>query len=168
MYPLKKLSPQGIPSALLKAERYRLLNEPYEAESICLDILDADPHHQEALVMLILALTDRFGEDLGAAFTKARETLERLDDRHCRAYYGGIIFERRAKAHLARGGPGAGRLAHGWFIKALAAFEEAMTVCAPGNQDAVLRWNTCARFLNDHPEVRPAQEDDTIPMDDWD
>ena len=168
MYPLKKLSLEAVPKALLKAERYRLLNEPYEAESICLDILEADPNNQEALIMLLLAITDRFGQDLSAAFTKAQETLDRLGDRHCRAYYGGIIFERRAKAHLARGGPGAGQLAHGWFIKALSAFEEAMTTCSPGNQDALLRWNTCARFLNDHPEVHPADESNTIPMDDWD
>jgi hypothetical protein len=166
MYELKRLSKQAIPAAMQKAERYRLLNEPYEAESICLDILVADPHNQQALIMLLLAQTDQFDQELSAAFTKAQETLGRLGDRHCQAYYGGIIFERRAKAHLVRGGLGAGQLAHGWFVKALAAYEEAMSTCSPGNQDALLRWNTCARMLNERPDVSPADETNTIPLDD--
>jgi len=45
---------------LTKAERYRLLNEPEEAESICRDILDVDPTHEAALVNFLLALTDQF------------------------------------------------------------------------------------------------------------
>ena len=36
MFELKPLSREAIPRALEKAERYRLLNEPAEAESICL------------------------------------------------------------------------------------------------------------------------------------
>ena len=35
-FQLKTLSPEAVPRALAKAERYRLLNEPGEAESICL------------------------------------------------------------------------------------------------------------------------------------
>ena len=45
--------------ALEKAERYRLLNEPILAESICLDILDADPQNAKAVVTMLLAITDR-------------------------------------------------------------------------------------------------------------
>jgi hypothetical protein len=51
MYELKPLSREAIPAALEKAYRYRLLNEPLEAESICRDILEADPENQEATVM---------------------------------------------------------------------------------------------------------------------
>ena len=47
---------------LEKALRYRLLNEPLEAESICLDVLQAEPANQEALVTLVLARTDLFDE----------------------------------------------------------------------------------------------------------
>jgi hypothetical protein len=64
VFQLKPLSKNAIPAALVKAERYRLLNEPGEAESICLDVLQIDPGNQDALVMLILALTDQFPEEL--------------------------------------------------------------------------------------------------------
>ncbi|MGH9042039.1 MAG: hypothetical protein ACRDZ3_17605, partial [Acidimicrobiia bacterium] len=60
---LKRISKVAIPEALAKAERYRLLNEPNQAESICLDILEVDPKHQQALVTLILAMTDQFGTE---------------------------------------------------------------------------------------------------------
>lgn len=48
-FELKILSPEAVPRALAKAERYRLLNDPGEAESICLDALRAAPHNQEAM-----------------------------------------------------------------------------------------------------------------------
>ena len=38
-----------MPAALEKALRYRLLNEPVEAESICRDVLEVDPDNQAAL-----------------------------------------------------------------------------------------------------------------------
>ena len=62
MFELKTLSPEGVPAALEKALRYRMLNEPEQAESICEDVLRLEPDNQEALVMLILALTDRFDD----------------------------------------------------------------------------------------------------------
>jgi tetratricopeptide (TPR) repeat protein len=169
MYELKILSEEAIPSAMQKAERYRLLNEPYEAESICLDILRVQPENQEALILLILALTDRFGHEITPAFSRAQSMLDRLGDKHCRAYYGGIIFERRAKAHLTRGGPGSGRLAYEYFSKAMSAYEQALTTCSPGNQDAVLRWNTCARMMNENPEIAPDEQKSEVQMlDNWD
>ncbi len=77
MFTLKPLSPSAIPAALAKAERYRLLNEPAEAASICEDVLKVQPDHGEALVTLILALTDQFphfdGRAAGRAETLARE-----------------------------------------------------------------------------------------------
>ncbi len=42
---LKTISKSGIAEAIAKAELYRSLNEPEEAESICRDILAADPDH---------------------------------------------------------------------------------------------------------------------------
>jgi hypothetical protein len=169
MYELKTLSKEAIPTALQKAERYRLLNEPNEAESICLDILQADPQNQTALITLLLSLTDKFNHSINPAFSKAREILAQLGDQHCRAYYGGIIFERRAKAHLESGGPGSGHVAYDWFVKAMQAYEQSMTSCSPGNQDAVLRWNSCARILNENPEVSPGLDTDEVHvMDGWD
>jgi len=49
MFELKRLSTAAIPAALVKAERYRLLNEPDEAQSICEDVLHADPDNFEAV-----------------------------------------------------------------------------------------------------------------------
>ncbi len=158
MIELKPLSKSSIPSALQKAERYRLLNEPYQAASICLDILQADPENQEALIMLLLAHTDKFKDELYPAFDKAVEVLERFGDAHCRRYYRGVIYERRAKAHMDKGGPSSSDLAHDWFTKAMAEYEQALKSCQPGNEDAALRWNTCARILNENPHLKPAEE----------
>ena len=46
MFELKPLSPDSIPNALEKAKHYRLLNEPWQAESIFRDILNIEPNHQ--------------------------------------------------------------------------------------------------------------------------
>ena len=62
MYEIKPIHREAVPAALEKAKHYRLLNAPADAESICLDILEIDPDHQEALVVLILSLTDQFAE----------------------------------------------------------------------------------------------------------
>jgi len=159
MFELKKLPPKAIAHALEKAERYRLLKEPYEAESICEDILSVDPENQQALIILLLALTDKFDRKLSAAFAKAKAVLERLSDRYCKAYYRGVVFERRAKTHLKSDQPGAGQVAYEWLVKAMNAYEEALTFCNPDNQDAVLRWNTCARIINETPHVSPPSDD---------
>ena len=106
-FELKPIDPEATPRALQKAERYRLLNEPEEAESICLDILAIEPDNQEALVTLLLALTDQFRSDCGRCPARARALLPRLRDEYERCYYAGIICERRASAQLDRRDPGA-------------------------------------------------------------
>ncbi len=162
MIELKKLSIDSVPSSLEKAKRYRLLNEPDEAESICLDILAVAPKHQEALITLLLALTDKFSSGiLSPAFEQAREVVPRLESPYCQAYYAGIIYERRAKHHLRKGGPGAGTVAYEWFVKALDSFDKALSGCDANSQDAVLRWNSCARFINSHPDVKPDESGST-------
>src|SRR5688572_25349655 len=107
-FELKTLSLEAVPRALEKAVRYRLLNEPGEAASICLDALEADAGNQEALVTLLLALTDQFEDDVTGAVADAWNCAEQIRDEYERAYYGGIIWERRAKARLRRGVPDAG------------------------------------------------------------
>ena len=47
-FELKGLSKTAIPAALERAEKYRLLNEPVQAESICRDILATEPDNQHA------------------------------------------------------------------------------------------------------------------------
>jgi hypothetical protein len=160
MVELKTLAPEAVPSALEKAKRYRLLNEPDEAESICLDILAVDSAHQEALILLILALTDKFTDSgLNPAYEQAREMVARLDTAYCKSYYTGILYERRAKFHLKQGGPGSGAVAYDWFAKAMKSYGEALAGCDPDNQDAVLRWNSCARFINRHPDLKTYEAD---------
>ena len=155
MFTLKSLSEAAIPGALDKAEHYRLLNEPWAAESICLDILQTDPGHQRALRILLLARTDQFGAESARLTTLARESLPLLTSPYERAYYAGIIFERRAKAQLDRHTPGAGHMAYDWVRDAMACYEKAETLRPDGNDDAILRWNSCVRLLHATPHLVP-------------
>jgi hypothetical protein len=165
MSELKILSKDAIPGALEKAERYRLLNEPAEAESICLDVLAAEPENQQALIMLLLAVTDRFSKSYGVSDTQAKQILTRIRGEYEHAYYSGILAERRAKAQLARGAPGYGHQAYEGFRQAMEWFEKAEALRPAGNDDAVLRWNTCARMMarnqlapQEHEQVEPPLE----------
>ena len=142
---LKRISKAAIPEALAKAERYRLLNEPNQAESICLDVLEADPDHQEALVMLILAMTDQFGTERARGAQDVRAYVARLTDEYRRAYYGGLVWERQACAYLKRGK--ARSSAYGAFRDAMALYEEAEAIRPEGDDSVILRWNACVRSL---------------------
>ncbi len=157
IYELKKLSRDGVNAAMEKAERYRLLNEPQEAESICLDVLAVDPGHAHARITLILALSDQLGQELGR-FDQAMEVVARLSG-YERAYYEGILCERRGKAHHKSGGPFAGNIAYDWFRRAMDCFEAAAASRPAGNEDALLRWNTCARLLMRHADLAPRVEE---------
>lgn len=160
MFELRKLSPEGVRAALEKAERYRLLNEPYEAESICRDVLELDPSNHAARVGLILALTDQFSRERHPGPGEARQMVEALESPYERAYYTGIICERQAKAHMGRrGSPAAGFIAYDWFRQAMDWYEKAREASPEGNDSALLRWNTCARILNGNDRLRPAPEE---------
>jgi hypothetical protein len=165
MFELKSISPDAIPGALERVERYRLLNEPELAESICEDVLAIDPDNQIALVMLLLSLTDQFRNDRADSVTRALKLLERLQSEYERLYYAGIIRERRGLARLSRGGPGSDRSASVWMREAMTFYERAEAIRPPGNDDAILRWNTCARVCMRHhleheeEEFHPALED---------
>jgi len=147
VFKLKPLSKQGVEAALGKAEHYRLLNQPRLAESICLDILAVDPDNQKASVILLLALTDQFGRAVSKAAKQALEIAGKLRDEYSRIYYTGIIYERQAGAALTSGTPGADFDACEWYLEAMECYEKADTMNPPGNDDAVLRWNTCARII---------------------
>ena len=163
-FELKSLSPEAVPRALAKAERYRLLNEPGEAESICLDALAVEPGNQAALTVLLLALTEQFEHDPRTAVASAWNTVDRLQDAYDRVYYTGLIHERRAKAHLHRGAPGCGPLAHEWLRQAMDSYERAEAIRPAGNDDALLRWNACARLLMRDPQLAPPQEQRAEPL----
>src|SRR6476620_10497528 len=149
---LKPMSKDAVPAALAKAERYRLLNEPGEAESICLDILQIDPQNEDALVTMLLALTDQFPHDLSSkTAARANDLAANLGTPYDRAYYAGIIRERRAKVILQRDRFGAASVAVEWLRDAMTCYERAEAVRPPHNDDSLLRWNACARLLMELP-----------------
>jgi len=156
MLQLKPISHGAILSALAKAERYRMLQEPQEAESIYRDVLRIDPESQMGLVGLLLALTDEFGLKSGVYLDEARGLLASLHDEYERAYYEGIILERWGKAQRARGTPG--YVVFDWLRAAMACYEKAEAIRPPGNDDAILRWNACCRMMlrDTGPEAAPA------------
>ena len=147
MFEVKPISQEGVKHALEKAAHFRLLNEPAEAESICHDVLMVEPENQEALVILLLALTDRFSKGYALGATQAQEVAARLTDEYQRLYYAGIINERRGKALLNRGVPGSGSDAYEWLRDAMQLYEQAEALRPAGNEDAILRWNACARII---------------------
>jgi hypothetical protein len=161
-FELKPISKAGVSEALERAERYRLLNEPSLAESICLDVLDVEPENQRALVTLLLALTDQFGH--GAAPAKARELLPRLTSEYERRYYAGIICERSAHAQLRKGAPNASFSAYDAFMQAMRCYEIAIPLHPAANDDAILRWNTCARILMRNPNLRAKPDEAYEPV----
>jgi hypothetical protein len=160
---LKPIARSATAAALEKAERYRLLNEPGGAESICLDVLAIEPDHPDALVMLLLAITDQFDEDTAANVRRAREVLPKLRDDYRRAYYAGVIDERHAKALLRRGVLRSGEAAYGLLRDAMRSYEEAEKNRPVGDDEAILRWNTCARLLAANQQLRPGEQEDYEP-----
>lgn len=156
MLELKPLSQAGVPGALAKAERYRLLNEPWQAESICRDVLAIDPENQAALVTLVLSVTDQF--DQGASAQDALGVIARLRDSYERHYYTGIVHERRAVALLRHGDFRSGKAVYTLFCHAMEWYEKAQAIRPEANDDALLRWNTCVRFLRRNPQISPSEQ----------
>jgi hypothetical protein len=163
MFELKPLSKDGLEGALAKAERYRLLNEPGEAESICLDVLAVDPRNQQALIMLLLALTDQFDQRAGA-YQRAGEVVRELTSEYDKAYYAGLMAERRAKAQCSAQGGGMNAGVYEWLQEAMELFARAEQLRPAGNDDARLRWNACVRFLRQHPHLTPQSTDRELEM----
>ncbi len=146
MHEIKLISTEAIPGALDKAERYRLLNEPREAESICRDIIQVDPENQQGLVLLLLSLTDQFGAGRHVSLNSVQDLVPRLHSEYERTYYAGVILERWGKAQLQSGIPS--YTACDWLLQAMRCYDKAEAIHPPGNFEAILRWNTCARIIN--------------------
>lgn len=146
MVELKLISKEAIPAALARAERYRLLNQPRMAESICHDVLRADPQNPKALVALLLSLTDQFGRHgYGVGIKEVKELLARLPGEYEKAYYEGLICERWGKALLS--GRSSVTAALDWLRRAMSLFEKAEAKRPPGDDEALLHWNACARLI---------------------
>ena len=149
VFELKLLSKEGIDGSIEKAERYRLLNQPQLAESICLDILRVSPDNQKASTTLLLAITDQFDSSSSKA-ARAMSIARSLHDEYSRVYYSGVVVERRGAAALKSRTPGSDFDAYEWYREAMEFFEQAEAINKQVNNDPILRWNTCARVIMDH------------------
>src|SRR5262245_58591737 len=116
-FQLKPISIDAVRAAIDKVSLYRALNEPVEAESICLDILAVDPTNQQALVLLLLSRTDQIDEGMSPQL--AKEILGRLSSEYEREYYAGLIWERAAKAQIKRGTTGSSYTAYNYIRQAM-------------------------------------------------
>lgn len=163
-FELKRISREGVQAALAKAERYRLLKEAWEAESICLDILTLEPDNQNALITLLLAITDQFRAEGGARVAQAVEIATNLVGEYERAYYTGIIWERRGTVLLRRKPLGWGSVVYDRLRRAMTWYEEAERLRPPGDDSSIVRWNSCARVIMRWDEVRPEPEQDFEPF----
>jgi tetratricopeptide (TPR) repeat protein len=148
---LKRISKQAIPAAIEKAQVYRHLNEPAEAESICRDVLNIDLTNQLALRVLGLSLTEKFTGAETDEYQEAERVFQLLTDEYEKVYYAGLLRERRAKAELR-----AGRrldMVTPLLREALQCFAKAERIRPPGNDEALLRWNRCVRLVQSRPEL---------------
>lgn len=161
---LKPVSKEAIQPALEKAMRYRLLNEPWQAESICRDILRTDPDNQEAIYTLILAITDQFERSFKTGLNQALEWISKLTDNYQAEYCRGLIYERQARAALKRSTPRAGFIAYGFLERAMHHYENAEKNRPSGNEESILRWNACARFIRQHKLEPPPEEKGSQPF----
>lgn len=164
MFTLKTLHKDAIAHAITKAERYRLLGDASAAESICRDVLNIESDNQQVIVLLLLTITDQFGK--GAAnngVSQARELLPALKGEYQRTYYAGIICERWAKAQLRKNSPGGKAIAYEWLREAMDHFAQAEGKHPAGNDDALLRWNSCVRTITSHKLKGEGNDDTDVP-----
>lgn len=163
MLQFKPLSKASVPKALVKAKHYRLLNEPWQAESICRDVLNIEPENQLAIRYLILAVSDQFTKDDVSGQTNAKKLCIRLDSEYEQKYYRGIVEERLGKAALKRNIPRAKYIAYENYRKAMNLYEEAekLMLIDDENQDVVLRWNACLRRIQEY-NLAPSPSEDQV------
>lgn len=160
---LKRIDPEAVEHAIEKAEHYRLLNDPEQAESICLDVLAVDPDNQRTKRILILALTDQFANKSSSSRVKlAASHAASLEDEYERLYYGAIVHEREARAFLAKSHSGS--FAYECFEDAMELFEQAIEKRPKGYDDAILRWNSCLRTVRAH-NLEPRGRESELPLE---
>ncbi len=144
---LKSISQDAVARAVERAIHYRLLNDPEQAESICLDVLAVDEGNTRARITLILCLTDQFSAGGGShAARRAAEQVKKLSSDYEREYYAGLVAERQGRAHLAQGGI-ARTFAYEGLHEAMMHYERADALKPSGIDDPILRWNACVRTI---------------------
>ena len=154
---LKRIAIDTVQRALDLAQRYRLLNEPEQAASICQDILDVDPDNVEAIRLLFLATTEQFGKRRGTTYLDAEKVALRMSGEYEQTYHVGMACERWARVKLQEGA--AASMVSDWLHKALSKYEKAEALRPSGNDDVLLRWNACARLIQRVPELSRVEAD---------
>ncbi len=160
----KKISHDAVPRALELAERYRLLNEPEQAASICNDVLMIEPDNEEALRTLFLATTEQFGRRRGTSVEDAEKIAAQMPGAYEQSYYRGLTYERWARSKLQEGAHAS--MIGDWLNRAMALYEKAETIRPAGNDDAMLRWNSCARLIDRVPELRQQESEQVVQFED--
>lgn len=161
---LKSISSDAIPGALEKARHYRLLNQPWQAESICRDILSSEPDNQNVIYTLVLAITDQFEGNFKKKLSKALEEAKKLSDEYEMEYCLGLIYERQGTAAFKRKTPRAGYIAYEYLVRAMQHYENAEKIRPSANDESILRWNACVRFLNQYKLKSSPEEPDSQPF----
>ena len=154
---LKNISKRTIPQAQEKALRYRLLNHPWLAESICRDILEIDPDNQETIYTLILAITDQYENKYRMSVPESLKVVSKLKNPYQHDYCKGIIYERQAAAALKRANPRSGYIAYEYLEQAMYWYEKAEKIKPEDNDESILRWNACVRMIKQN-KLKPAPE----------
>ena len=163
-FALKRISPDAIDHAVERAEHYRLLNDPEQAESICLDILAVDARNERARITLILSLTDQFRRGGGSHLVRrTKEHVRELSGDYERAYYAGVVAERQGRAHLLHGGMQR-TFAYEALHEAMQHYQEADALKPAGVDDAILRWNACVRTIQ-REGLKPRRDEPELPLE---
>jgi len=163
-FALKRISEDGIDHAVERAEHYRLLNDPEQAESICLDILAVDDGNEPARITLILSLTDLFRKGGGThGVRRAKEHVSKLSGAYEREYYAGLVAERQGRAHLLHGGMER-TFAYEGLHEAMLHYQQADALKSVGNDDAILRWNACVRTIQ-REGLQPRRDEPELPLE---
>lgn len=163
MSELKVITEEAVPAALERAMRYRLLNDPMTAQSICEDILKIDPENEGAITLLLLAMTDQLNVDYAGSMSRIKEVLTLFKDSYERLYYTGIVCERQAKSRLEKIFPGSEFAAYGLLRSAMEWYEKAEAIRPAGNDESILHWNTCSRII-ERKKLVAAPKDDFTPL----
>jgi len=127
-------------------------------------VLTVAPGDREATITLLLSLTDQFTSPRGSRVREATKLVETLEDEYDRIYYAGMVCERRGLASLTKAGPGSGPIAYDWLRRAMDHYQNADEVGPDGNEEALLRWNTCVRVIMREAQIRPLPDDPSPTM----
>lgn len=160
---LNKINVSAIPAALEKARQYRSLQEPEQAESICLDILEVDADRHDAKLTLILSLTDQFARS-GQLLDPKRvlKLVDQLPQEYERLYYRGLVSERRGRAMLNESMSRS--FTWEYLREAMQWYEKAQSLRPEHNDDAILRWNACLRTMR-RERLEPRADRDEVHLD---